>query len=166
MNSKKSTKKTKFEDGLWKPRGQELKKVFGGGGDFKSKEAFANKIRTTKPIEHNLDDIVALYKTATDKSTQPYNLLTLLDLSRLDDVESFALLAVSIIITADNQFSRFWVKEGLEKYIPKSDGQCPFCQQSITKLTNTDLGHVDILWPAPQEVIFFADFWVLCSIAT
>ena len=51
--SSQTTKKAKFEDALWKSRGQELKKIFGGGGDFRSKDAFASKVRATKPAERN-----------------------------------------------------------------------------------------------------------------
>ena len=145
--SSKTAKKVKFEENIWKSKGQELKKIFGGGGDFRSKEAFANKIKASKPAEHNLDDIIARHKTATDTTTQPQDFFSLLDLSRLDDVENFALLAESIISTADNQFSRFmqsldataWVKAGFDDYLPKSDGLCPFCQQSMTGLSKKDI---------------------------
>ena len=141
--SSQTTKKTKFEDALWKSRGQELKKIFGGGGDFRSKDAFASKVRATKPAEHNQEDIISRYKTATDAATQPQTLFTPLDLSRLGDAENFMLLGESIISTADNQFSRFmqsldataWVKEGFDEYLPKSYDKCPFCQQSTEGLT-------------------------------
>lgn len=145
--SSKNTKKTKFEESLWKSRGQDLKKIFGGGGDFRSKEAFANKIKATKPVERNQEDIISRYKTATGSATQPQDTFATLDISKLDEAESFALLTESIISTADNQFSRFmqsldataWVKEGFDEYLSKSDGKCPFCQQSMTGLTKNDI---------------------------
>ena len=135
----KSKKKKGFEDGLWKTRGQELKKTFGGAGDFSSGARFAEKVKTTKPVEHNLEDIIARYKAAKDESTQPHDLLTLLDLSKLDAAENFPLLAEPIISTSDSQFSRFmeslgatsWVKEGFNDFVHNSNEKCPFCQQSL-----------------------------------
>jgi len=86
--SSKTIKKGKFEDSLWKTRGQELKKIFGGGGDFRSKEAFANKVRATKSVERSLDDIIVetyfilicsyianeLYKSENECYNNPYEI--------------------------------------------------------------------------------------------
>ena len=143
----RDTKKTKFEEDLWKTKGQDLKKIFGGSGDFRSKGLFANRIRAVKPVKHSYEDIISRYKTATDSATQPQDTFDSLDLSKLHNVENFSLLAESIISTADNQFSRFmqsldataWVKDGYDEYLPKSDGKCPFCQQSMTGLDKKDI---------------------------
>jgi wobble nucleotide-excising tRNase len=62
-----------------------------------------------------------------------------LNFDDLQKYEGFALLGESIVSTADSAFSRFmqsidavaWVQEGHKRYAPKSDGKCPYCQQSI-----------------------------------
>lgn len=139
----KSAIKKKFEDKLWTAKGQELKKVFGGGGAFRSKEAFANNVKAAKPVKHNINDIKTRFKTASDASISPYSSFLTLDLSKLDEAENFSLLAEPIISTADSQFSRFmqaidavsWVEQGLKQYAPKAEGKCPYCQQSLKGLT-------------------------------
>jgi wobble nucleotide-excising tRNase len=139
LRSKKDSLWTRFVDNCWESKGKGYKGIFGGAGDFSTKEKFVKKVMATSPVQHSLADLKKRYETVTDSTAKKYAPFAPLDLSHLDAVEGFQLLGESIVSTADNRFNRFmqtleavaWVKQGYEQYSPKADGKCPYCQQDL-----------------------------------
>lgn len=142
LEEKREKADAAFSKEIWKAS-EPYRKAFGGNkGDFRSEALCKQRLLSTTPVERNADDLKRRYDITADPNARKYDLFTPLDLSRLDNAENFALLSEPIISTSDSQFSRFmhsldataWVKEGYEKYASKTDGKCPYCQQSIRGL--------------------------------
>jgi len=135
----KSTLQKRFEDACWKAA-KRYKESFGGGkGDFRTQALCSAKVCKTVAVEHDFDKLKSLYDTATDPNAKRYDILELLNLSKLVAVESYALLEQPIVSTADNVYSRFWeainaidwVKQGQDRFSNITDGKCPYCQQGL-----------------------------------
>ena len=143
-NKESSDLVQKYWDIFWNLKGREYKSHFGGSGDLRSKENFFKRVKSTVPQEHNLNEIKARFDTASDANARRYDILPKLDLSKLESIENYHLLCEPITSTADGHFSRVmqsidatgWVKIGVENYLDRTDGNCPFCQQPLNEIAN------------------------------
>jgi wobble nucleotide-excising tRNase len=121
---------------------KDVKSSFGGGkGDFRSMALCAERISKTKPVEHDIEMLKKQYETATDPNAKYYDHLALLDLSKLDNIESYELLRKSIVSASDSIFNRFmqeikavdWVKQGYDKFSAVAGDKCPYCQEELPR---------------------------------
>ena len=143
--TKKQTEKEalllKLQKTCWDSAGRFYNAFGGRKGDFQSQVKCAVKVCRTAPVSHNFEELKSRFETATDPNAKRYELLTLLDLSKLSGIESFDLLSQPIISTADNAYSRFWqalnatdwVKQSHDRFSIQAGGKCPYCQQGLPR---------------------------------
>ena len=136
----KTARLTAFEKACWKVAGRYYNAFGGRKGDFQSATKCAQKVLRISPKNHDFDALFNLYRTATDADAKEYDILKLLDLSKLDGAENYPLLGQAIISTADNAYSRFWqsmdkaidwVKQGHDRYTDYADGNCLYCARKL-----------------------------------
>src|SRR5690606_16490069 len=109
IQAKRNKLKASLDTAIWKAAAR-YKKVFGGKGDLSSTARCVQRVCGTTPVERDFNDIKFRYEAATDPNATRYNAapLKLLDLAKLESVETYSLLGQAIISTADNAYSRFW----------------------------------------------------------
>jgi len=144
MNYKKSaitTMGTTLENDCWnltKTLRDRFPEVLMSG--TKTKKGFLDKIKSVaQPVEHDEQELAALYDTAFDKNARTYNLFTSPSSSSMDILDGLQLLGERIVSSSDTDFARFikainatdWVRQGHERFHDTSDGKCPYCQQML-----------------------------------
>lgn len=98
-----------------------------------------NETWEKKDVE-SIDNIKAKYDISYSKESQIYPVFPTIDVTKISTIENSSLLQKVITGSADTPAGQFieilknsdWVKEGLE-YIPNSNQQCPFCQQTMSE---------------------------------
>lgn len=84
------------------------------------------------------ESIKETYQAAFTKDAQQVNEYTILNLSKIEDIDGFDLLSEIITGKSDTPVGMFiqflnagdWVKQGIE-YAKKADGKCPYCQRKL-----------------------------------
>ena len=137
--TKKNNLLTRFQRACWESAGKFYNAFGGRKGDFQSQAKCADRVLRTRPVEHDFNELKSRYDTASDPNARQFDLLPLLDISKLEAAENFTLLGQAIISTADNEYSRFWeslnatefIKQIHDRFIDRTHGLCPYCKQEI-----------------------------------
>lgn len=93
-----------------------------------------------KKEAENLEAIKEKYDIAYSNESQVYTTFPTIDITEIQNIEYSSLLQKIITGSTDTPMGQFiellnnsdWVKQGIE-YIPHSNHQCPFCQQTLSK---------------------------------
>ena len=132
------TLKSNLEEACWE-QSKEIREQFPI-----TQEGAKSKKRLTEAIlnfpgavRHDLDELRNLYAVAYDSNARTYTLFT--SPSPSSQLPDSPLLMKQLISSGDSPFADFmkaieatdWVKAGHEHFVGKSDGKCPFCQQSL-----------------------------------
>ena len=109
-------------------------------GWYQPKKFAEAVLKEENPEDQNLDDLKQLYSMAFDKSI---TLLKPLPVPKLDiDIDTAEdLLDTPFISYGGSKFTELmndwgasdWVRQGFEKYEPKADGRCPYCQRELSE---------------------------------
>lgn len=109
-------------------------------GWYQSKKFADAVLKEGNPEDQNLDGLKQLYGMAFDKSAIP---LKPLATSKLDiDIDAGEdLLSTPFISYGESKFTELmnawgasdWVRQGFNKYEPKTDGRCPYCQRELSE---------------------------------
>ena len=141
LNKQLTEEKNNFYNNCWKFTAQirsRYKKTQGGFKNSKSK--FMEKILSYESAEEqNTAELDTLYNTVYGESSDQYSELILPE--NMYDYKNFEekkLLEEIIINSGDTNFATFvralqateWVSHG-KKYLPATNGKCPFCQQDL-----------------------------------
>lgn len=115
-----------------------FKKLFTGK---LQKASFATAIvqNQATPTQHDLTALKQLYDVAYGGTPETPDAFDSLNFSQLKRLSEHPLLEQSIVGSADSVFGRFvkalnatgWIKRGLDDYVPRTRGKCPFCQQDL-----------------------------------
>lgn len=106
------------------------------GFNRKVKEEFFQQLLNVTPSPHDKAELRQLYDVAFSGNAKTYTRLKSIDFVFSEDT---SVLSEPIIPKTTSQYAAFmnkinasgWVKEGLDKYVPGSEGLCPFCHQSL-----------------------------------
>lgn len=93
-----------------------------------------------KKDAENLEAIKEKYDIAYSNESQVYTTFPTINITEIQNIEYSSLLQKIITGSTDTTMGQFiellnnsdWVKQGIE-YIPHSNHQCPFCQQTLSK---------------------------------
>jgi len=149
ISEKKQTKEAEkdalfpsFYDSFWQIGAsirEDFKKVL--AGKIGSKKVFAENLRDNKatPKQHDMKALKELYDVAYGGTPETPDTWDSLDISRLERFTNFSLLNTPIVGRNDTKFTRFikdlnatdWIKRGLDRFVPHTEGMCPFCQQDL-----------------------------------
>lgn len=132
-----NTEKDKLKNNCWnifRNTDIEFQKV--GGFNRSSKDSFLQSLLTQTPASHSESELQQLYDAAYSSNARTYKHLQKIEVRFAEDI---SILAEPIIPKYSSQYTAFmnkiqassWVKEGLTRYVPLSDGRCPFCQQPL-----------------------------------
>jgi wobble nucleotide-excising tRNase len=110
-------------------------------GKIGSKAAFANTLlqNQARPVQHDARALKELYDVAYGGTHETPDTFEALNASQYRRLAEFALLGIPVVGSTDSGFSRFvkslnatdWIKRGLDNYVPRTKGRCPFCQQPL-----------------------------------
>lgn len=121
--------RTKFAEAVLAGFVEQLKK---GVKDRKT----AEEIRPLSPVEHDMDEIAAIYKAANGGETEEYKEFTPAEIGLLC---GYDLMQETITSSVDTPFAQFltsiaatdWVRQGHERYHETADGKCPYCFRTL-----------------------------------
>jgi wobble nucleotide-excising tRNase len=136
----------KFQESFCKA-GNAVRRTFPDAlkGKVRQNDVFARFVfeLAEEPIEHDMDELKALYGVAYDANAQKYGEFRSLNLSQLKSKTECDLLMRAIISTSNSTFAATikklgdggfdWVIRGHEHYEPNADGNCPYCQRPLEK---------------------------------
>jgi len=118
---------------------EDFKKIF--TGRIGSKAAFSHSLlqNLAIPVSHDIKELKEQYDVAYGGNFTTPDLFDKIDLSPLNRFIEYPLLDQPIISGDDTGFSRFikaleatdWIRRGLERYVPHTEGRCLFCQQEL-----------------------------------
>lgn len=139
-------KKKQVTDKCWKVQ-QDIGNSFSNAlvGYRSSKQKFFENClslykKCDKKEAENLEAIKEKYDIAYSNESQVYTTFPTIDITEIQNIEYSSLLQKIITGSTDTPMGQFiellnnsdWVKQGIE-YIPHSNHQCPFCQQTLSK---------------------------------
>lgn len=141
-----TSKKGLVMDKCWKLQ-QDIGNSFSNAlvGYRKSKQKFFDNCisvyeKWDKKGAESIDKIKEKYDISFSKESQVYTKFPTIDITEIRTIEESDLLQKVITGSKDTPMGQLiellknsdWVKQGLE-YIPNSNQQCPFCQQTLSK---------------------------------
>lgn len=109
-------------------------------GKLKSAQFMDGVLSTPNPVDHDHDELKALYDIAFSLDSRPYHVFGKIDsASTYGTLPGRELLDKAIVSSSDSPFAQFikalnatdWVRQGHDHYAVHTSGKCPYCQQQL-----------------------------------
>ncbi len=109
-------------------------------GKLKGAQFMDGVLSTPNPVDHDYDELKALYDIAFSLDSRPYHVFGKIDsASTYGTLPGRELLDKAIVSSSDSPFAQFikalnatdWVRQGHDHYAVHTSGKCPYCQQQL-----------------------------------
>lgn len=117
-------------------------------GKLKSAQFMDGVLSTPNPVDHDYDELKALYDIAFSLDSRPYHVFGKIDnASTYGALPGRELLDKAIVSSSDSPFAQFikalnatdWVRQGHDHYAAHTSGKCPYCQQQLPADFDTEI---------------------------